>query len=846
MGIVLELLLLFAMFKVFTSLPNDEQQQQQQQQSGEDSKCNRQYNNITTTHKTLFMPKPTIINSLNITFNSIEFHISDFELLFQKGIITENQAILIWESLLNSKTERNLELLEYKKLLTTQQQQNQQHTYYTPSNNNNELHSKYFQYFALLFNTNEFKFKTIYIYIVNIIFYFFTKQLQIYPSINLVSLTAMLIFHIINAFGFYNDKFYFTSCICLCAFISCLYFIYINIALICGEKDVDCSIFYVKHFKTKTHFYIKITICVFLLVLLLYITSIALRFHLNYIIGFFLMEKLREMMKNFYNKTSISFIQPINNFISVIFGFVVLVFSNVFYFYNIQFSYELNSFLFVNNVISFYYISFIDYYVYIQRSGFSAAFMKCQQIGNSRECDNMFEEIKKELNYDKLYRRNDVYKDNYILDIFVLALCLQFLFLGFICGVYFYIIVSFIFLYTLHKTNLLFTNIKVSRVVSGLTVLVYLIVISNIKNVSYSYINEIIALYDNKCIDALMQLIKLILYITLGVCVYFNKDYISLFNLYDYSSYKYLIKEITCPDDKNIKQIIESIYNKGYVLYEIVDYDFISTIATVHSVLDKINDGGSNISGPYIQTLLFKESNNAYCLLLIVDYLIHYFTIFVLDDVFHSNQNAFFIGVYAFHKVCVYCKMLLLYFEYSKTQTQKNVYLVLNLIFLERMFYYLEMDSIDKLMLACFKLGKFFITFFELKSQTFKTIFLLGFMWVYYNSRYEPSIFGFHFFLTSILGKTSIKILKVKKVIAIIYGAITIACVLIISEIKYESIKWIVVSFQYFCIQCCGVDVIGYIERILLAKGSRNDCIEIKLIYIIKFILHNIRKICMS
>ena len=195
MGIVLELLLLFAMFKVFTSLPNDEQQQSTSSSIGTDSKCNIHPNPNNATQKNLFIPKPTIINSLNITFNSIEFHISDFELLFQKGIITENQAILIWESLLNSKTERNLELLEYKKLLTPQQQQ-QQRTYYTPhthtQTNNNELHSKYFQYFALLFNTNEFKFKTIYIYIVNIIFYFFTKQLQIYPSINLVSLSRNL------------------------------------------------------------------------------------------------------------------------------------------------------------------------------------------------------------------------------------------------------------------------------------------------------------------------------------------------------------------------------------------------------------------------------------------------------------------------------------------------------------------------------------------------------------------------------------------------------------------------------------------------------------------------------
>ena len=462
MGIILELLLLFAIFKIFTPLhhlPTDDNLNIKSH-STSSSVTNKKTSTHSTSQKP-FSPKPTLINSFNITFSSIEFHISDFELLFKKGIITENQAILIWESLLNSKTERNLELLEYKKFLTTPQQ----HNYYTspPSSNNNEINSKYFQYFALLFNTNEFKFKTIYIYIVNIIFYFFTKHLQVYPSINLVSLTAMLIFHIVNAFRFYNDKFYFTSCICLCAFISCLYFIYINIALICGQKDVDCSIFYVKHFKTKTHFYIKITICAFLLVLLIYITSIALRFHLNYIIGFFLMEKIREMIKNFYNKTSISFIQPINNFISVIFGLIILLFSNIFYFYNIQFSYELNSFLFVNNIISFYYISFIDYYVYIQRSGFSSAFIKCQQIGNNRECENMFEEIKKELNYDKLCRRNDIYKDNYIMDLFILVLCFQFLFLGFVCGVYFYIIISFIFLYTLHKTNLLFTNIKISN-----------------------------------------------------------------------------------------------------------------------------------------------------------------------------------------------------------------------------------------------------------------------------------------------------------------------------------------------------------------------------------------------
>ena len=93
-------------------------------------------------------------------------------------------------------------------------------------------------------------------------------------------------FNILNSFYFYDKKFYFTSCICLCSFISNIYFIYLNIAILCGEKDVDCSIFYVRHFKTKVHFYMKIFICFLLLVVLTYLTSISLRFHLNYIISF--------------------------------------------------------------------------------------------------------------------------------------------------------------------------------------------------------------------------------------------------------------------------------------------------------------------------------------------------------------------------------------------------------------------------------------------------------------------------------------------------------------------------------------------------------------------------------
>ena len=43
----------------------------------------------------------------NYTRSEITVH--DLDILVKKSVITENQAILIWETLLNVKTERNLD-----------------------------------------------------------------------------------------------------------------------------------------------------------------------------------------------------------------------------------------------------------------------------------------------------------------------------------------------------------------------------------------------------------------------------------------------------------------------------------------------------------------------------------------------------------------------------------------------------------------------------------------------------------------------------------------------------------------------------------------------------------------
>ena len=252
----------------------------------------------------------------------------------------------------------------------------------------------------------------------------------------------LLVFNILNSFYFYDKKFYFTSCICLCSFISNIYFIYLNIAILCGEKDVDCSIFYVRHFKTKVHFYMKIFICFLLLVVLTYLTSISLRFHLNYIISFFILEKIREMIKNYNNLSTSKIIQPINSWISILFGMIILIYTNGLYYLNLPFSYELNSFLFVNDMITFYYLSSLDKYVYIQRNYLAGAYIESEKVADHRDKVEIFEELKKKINIERFYR-SDIVIDANFFDFTIIIFCLQFLFLGFIFGTYFFIIISF-------------------------------------------------------------------------------------------------------------------------------------------------------------------------------------------------------------------------------------------------------------------------------------------------------------------------------------------------------------------------------------------------------------------
>jgi hypothetical protein len=138
------------------------------------------------------------IKVLYSNYSSIDIKISDIDYLFKKGIISENQAIMIWENLLNVKTERNLEWLGYNKLIKKEEREG--------------LYSnKIIQSTINLFYNPAMKIQSMFTYIGGVIFYYMMKYFLRYPKLKMLFIFLISMMNIINTFYFYKNKFYFTS-----------------------------------------------------------------------------------------------------------------------------------------------------------------------------------------------------------------------------------------------------------------------------------------------------------------------------------------------------------------------------------------------------------------------------------------------------------------------------------------------------------------------------------------------------------------------------------------------------------------------------------------------------------
>jgi hypothetical protein len=766
-------------------------------------------------------------------YSSIDIRISDIDYLFKKGIINENQAIMIWENLLNVKTERNLEWLGYNKLIKKEEREG--------------LYSnKIIQSTINLFYNPAMKIQSIFTYIGGVIFYYVMKYFLKFPKLNMLFIFIISLINIINTFYFYRNKFYFTSFISLCGFINNLYFFYLSVVVLTDKKEVDYSILHTRHFKSQEHFLVKTGISSFLLVILIYISSISLRYFLNYILIFYFLEKNRDMINNYCKLITPIHLQPFDNFVCLILSSLLLFFSHLYYQINIEYSYDLNSFLIIYNSIIFYYLTSLEKFVYIQRNRMGKIFLECERVTDNRDKYELFEELKKKSGVDKIFRNENFYEGN-LIDIVLVMLCCLFLFLGFYLNTYFYLLLAIFILHTIHKNCLIFLPIKISRIISNFLMLLFLVTVSNLEQLNFSYINEVIAVYDQKFLEALLLLFKLLFLVTLGICNYLSEDFVDMFNIFNYSSYRYLVKEIKGFSNRGeINKILNEVYSTKNVLEEIFEFNLAKSLDSVNKVLDSINSSGSNIEEFYIDYLMTKNTSNLHLITLYMDYFFMYANFWVLFDTFRLQNHSFFYLTFVLHKLGLFAKLCLLTFEYSKTNLQRQSIILLNIIFSIRLINYPELEESERTLFIFFFLLNVFIYIKIYENKSIMNIFLIFFNIVMLNN-YSQAMPYVAISLGAIFAKNLIHYFNIRHFKIMIYCVCALNSYFIFYSLDQSLTGYIYYQIRLFFRKFLKLDFLGYLEELCFNKNKNtystniNSYVENQAINKLKMLLQKMR-----
>jgi hypothetical protein len=768
------------------------------------------------------------VRFLYANYTNIELMVSDLDFLYKKGIVSENQAILIWETLLNSKTERNLEWLGYNKLTRQNEQTNDKsffHHFRTPP----EL-----SYFAN------------FIYFGGFFLWIITKLLSAFPKFNIWAATIFVCINLSASALFYFHKYYFNNFLCM---INCVFGAYISfqqMIILSGNNDTDYSIFYLTHFKSREHFLVKLFISVILLIPLMYLSAVAFRYLLNYLIVFYFMEKARMLIINYYKLSSPKYLQPFENFVTLVFAVGNLIYAHSYYFYNIYYSYDLNSFLIINNFIVFYYLTSLDKFIYIERSRLGGIYLECEMINDRGDKFELFEEFKKKLSLDKQHRDESFSEEN-IIDVILILSCYFFLMAGFYFNTYFYLLISLFILHTLHKNCLIYLSIKISRLISNFFLISFLLIISNLENLSFSYINEIIAVYDQKLIDALLLLFKLLFLISLAICNYVSEDFVDLFNIYNYSSYKYLYKE-SISNNPQVRNAINDVYTLKYTLSEIFSFDLQNAIDCVNGLFDTLH--GSHIEGFYVDYLITKNTSNIHLLPLFCDYFLMYFSYWILLDTFRNNNNSFFYITFVLHKLGLFSKLVLLIFEYSKTNLQKYTIIVLNIIFILRLLSNKDADDLDRVFLVGLFLASLALYILIFENSVWLNLFILFYTFILFNN-YSNSLAIAGIIFGMIVAKNIIHFMRIKHFELIIFAVCAFNSILILSNLKTSTFEYTYLMIKRFFMDYFKINLIGILEDISFSftyeYGLKYDIdtttfyFENRLIKMVKDALHMFR-----
>lgn len=401
-------------------------------------------------------------------YTSIEISMRDIEIMIKKGVLTENQAIFLWESLLNSKTERNLEWLGYNR-------------YWKNQNS---------------FDVGEFfKFHNIFVFVGSLLLFVLVKYLKKLPKVNILITSCLIVVFLIYSFYFYFRRSYFSSFYSFTTFIAFLYLIIDNLILLSGHNEIDFSIYYNKNFKSKKHFFVKIFICSIFILITGYYSIFSLRYFLNYLLFYYFLDNFQKMVGYYFKTNSSTKVQPFQNFCAVLTGVLNIIFTQQFYNSNISYGYDINSFVFFSNAISLYYISNLENLVFITRNDLGVMYLNYEKINsterNEKSRTENFKDFKKQINDYRTIRGDYTFTMGNYLDSLLISLTFFLLFLGCYLNTFFYFILACYFLKIITHYTFVHLSLKVSRILTNVFIFVFLLCYQNLDQNNHNYLNEV-------------------------------------------------------------------------------------------------------------------------------------------------------------------------------------------------------------------------------------------------------------------------------------------------------------------------------------------------------------------
>lgn len=530
-------------------------------------------------------------------YSSVEIGINDLLLLNKKEIINQYQIITLWEYLVNIKTGRNIELYGNNKFFIFEENSNDNKNHNKNTKNianEGKIYNSLFTYIKIFletiinslstflkiklkFNSDlngkiDFNDKTklhilkyiiiflqdffthnnhvLFLIVISFggIFFKITKFLMIIPKTNLFLCLVALYLNLLMSFLFYQKKFYFPSFINFCFFIVNIHQIYLCIIFITGNKDEEYNIFYKAQSKTEKIFYVKCFVLVKIILTIKYFSLFYFRRFYFYLIDIYFLNMLYSLLYSFYKNCKILELQPFENFIGFCFGLVNLISSNAFYYYNLPYNYDYNSFILINNIYSFYFILNLSDLIFCYKNFLGQIYIDNKDRENNLKNTTIFQRIKLHVlknHNDNIKQNNIKYKGAllYDIDIVVYFFIISLLLVSFYFDSIFELFLAIYLYHTMQKNSFSFYSIKSKRIISSFFLNMFLFFIYNTKIYNLYYINQIVAINDENFILAIKLLIKLILVIITFFCFFLTSHNFGLYNIYNYTSYKYVIEE---------------------------------------------------------------------------------------------------------------------------------------------------------------------------------------------------------------------------------------------------------------------------------------------------------------